>query len=77
VDIPITDRENIINQAARNLVDAGVVSEKEIPMVVEEFGRLDPKDLIATLLETHILKEAMSTDIQIPLPKDMRAFRYN
>ncbi len=53
----------VSEQCAQNLVEAGIIQSSEKDMAIAQFKRLDPKDLVASLMETHYLRENKPTDI--------------
>jgi len=50
-------REQIERQATQNLIDAGQIAQDEARDFLLTLGKLDSKDLLAVLLESHQLKE--------------------
>ena len=50
-------REQIERQATQNLIDAGVLTQEEAKEFLGTMAKLDHKDLLAVLLESHQLKE--------------------
>jgi len=55
------EREQIARQAAQNLIDAGALAQSEVKDFMFTLDRLDAKDLLAVLLESHELKEEART----------------
>lgn len=51
-------REQVKQQIIQNLVEAGVATRDEATEYLHELNRLDNKDLLAVLLESHITREA-------------------
>lgn len=50
-------RDQIERQATQNLIDAGQLTQDEAKDFLSHLGKLDSKDLLAVLLESHQLKE--------------------
>jgi len=55
--IAFIDRDTVIKQTVQNMIEAGVVKPDEYEMFTEQLYQLDPKDLVATLLESHNMRE--------------------
>ena len=54
-------REQVARQAAQNLIDAGQLTQDEAKNFLVYLEKLDHKDLLAVLMESHQLKEEAST----------------
>ena len=67
------DYSEVAKICAYNLLEAGIIREDEVPLAVKGFTKLDPKDLIVTLIETHYLRNNRITGVY-PLP-DVRKLR--
>jgi len=53
----ILDPDIVKRRTAQNLVEAGVLHESEVNHYLNYLNTLDPKDVIATLLESHTLRD--------------------
>lgn len=51
------NRTQIQQQVVQNLIEAGVLMRSEAEHQITELAKLDCKDLLAVLLESHNLKE--------------------
>jgi len=58
-DIP--ERDMVIKQTAKNMVDAGVLKPEEAEVFTDYLQQLDPKDLITALVESSICREKAPT----------------
>lgn len=68
-------RESIIKQAVQNMIEAGIVKPCEYDMFTEQLYRLDPKDLLTVLMESHQFREQLHyTDF---FPVDINAMCMN
>ena len=76
----IIEREAVIRRIAQNVAESTDVSGDELAdkmqTVFAELSKLDPKDLIATLLESHQLRESLG-DKRNYYPVDMRGISSN
>ena len=59
------NQEQIARQATQNLIDAGQLTPDEAKDFLSHLGKLDHKDLLAVLMESHQLKEDAITSIPI------------
>lgn len=50
-------REQVARQATQNLIDAGQLTQDEAKDFLIHLEKLDHKDLLAVLMESHQLKE--------------------
>ena len=50
-------QEQVARQATQNLIDAGTLTPGEAKGYMSKLAKLDPKDLLAVLLESWELKE--------------------
>jgi len=66
MNILVLNRNRVIKQTVQNMVEAGVVMPEEAEKFTEQLQQLDPKDLLAALLESHMMKD------QLANPKDTR-----
>ena len=57
MNIYILDKDTVIKQVAQNMIEAGVVRPEEQRMFAEHLQQLDPRDLLAVLVESHNFRE--------------------
>lgn len=51
------ERDQVARQATQNLIDAGQLTQGEVKDFLSTLDKLDAKDLLAVLMESHNLKE--------------------
>lgn len=70
------DRDNVIKQTVQNMIEAGVVKPEEQEMFTNQLQQLDPKDLLAALLESVKFREQEPKRIKF-YPIDVDAISMN
>ena len=60
MSIYMMDRDSVERQTLQNLVEAGIVEVKNAQSALTALRDLDPKDLLAVMLESHIAREAVA-----------------
>ncbi len=76
MSIYILDRDAVIKQTVQNMIEAGLVKPEEYDLFTGQLQRLDPKDLVAVLLESHMFRESEPKRIKF-YPIDMDAISKN
>ena len=76
MNIFILQRDTAIKQIVQNMVEAGVVKAEEDKQYTAQLQQLDPKDLLATLVESHMIREQMNGSISY-YPIDYKAISSN
>lgn len=74
--ILILDRDVVITQTVQNMIEAGVIKPEEQKMFTEQLQRLDPKDLLIALLESHNFREQAPKRVNF-YPLDIDAISEN
>lgn len=76
MDIVRLDRESVVKQSAQNLIEAQVAKPEEYQMLTEALRKLDPKNLLTVLLESHKFREEAPERISF-YPIDVDAISMN
>lgn len=72
----ILSRDTLIKQTVQNMIEAGFILPNEAEMFTNQLLRLDPKDLLCALLESHDLREQAPERINF-YPIDIDAISKN
>lgn len=76
MNIYVLDRDTVIKRIVQNMVEAGVVKPCEHEIFTNELQKLDPKDLLAVLVESHTIREQQPKCMNF-YPVDAGAFSPN
>jgi len=76
MSIPLLERDSVIKQTAQNMIEAGIVKPEEYEFYTQLLEALDPKDLLAALVESHMFRESESKRIKF-YPIDIDAISMN
>lgn len=76
MNVYVLDRDTVIKRIVQNMVEAGVVKPCECNMFIGELHKLDPKDLLTALVESHNIREQQPKHIDF-YPIDAGAFSPN
>ena len=60
MEVWVMHQEQVAKQCAENLLQASIIAEDEVEAIVAQCFKLNPKDLLATLIESHYLLEALN-----------------
>ena len=66
-------RDDVIKQTVQNMIEARVVKPDEREMFANHLQQLDPRDLLAVLLESHCFREQFK---DLPAPNQTATFAY-
>ena len=58
--------ESIKLQTVQNYIEAGIASKEEASKIMDNLNRLDLKDLLAVLLESHDFREQKLSGQKLP-----------
>ena len=76
MDMIVLNKDSVVKQTIQNLVEAGVLRPSECSDHEAYLRQLDPKELIATLVESHDLRSNAPSPIMY-YPIDMDAISKN